>query len=251
MKMNERYTSEEKFHDSKYGKKAGCPYHYRFNPTYDIFQEMKIMMGDVKGKKIIEYGCGDGWTTAEMASLGGKVYAFDISSVAIKQAQEFLEKKRLAGNCTLSKMKAESLDYPDDLFDLAFGFAILHHLDLNKAIPEMLRVMRNGACAFFAEPLGTNPIINMYRRFTPQYRTKDESPLNLDNFACLSHQFKEFYHTEYYLTAILSLGLGYLRLPDSAVRYCCRKLFNLDRKLLARYPRIGKYAWYTIIKLVK
>lgn len=249
--MNDRYKSEEKFHDSKYGNQAGYPYHYRFNPTYAIFKEMKVMVGDITGKKIIEYGCGEGWTTAELAALGGKVHAFDISSVAVRHAQEYIEKKNLSDNCTLSKMAAEGLNYPDEFFDIAFGFAILHHLDLSRAIPELLRVMKVGASAFFAEPLGTNPLINLYRKHTPQFRTEDETPLVLDDFSCYCVKFKEFSHTEYYLSAIFSIGLAYLRLPEFIIRSFNQLLLRIDRKILEKYPNLGKYAWYTIIRLMK
>lgn len=249
--MNQRHASEEKFHDNKYDKQTGYPYHYRYNPTYHVFQEMKGMLGDVRGKTILEYGCGEGWTTAEIAAMGGEIHAFDISSVAIGHALKLLEKRGLAKNCVLKKMGAEQLDYPDNFFDSVFGFAILHHLDLDRAMPEMYRVLKAGAEAFFAEPLGTNPLINLYRNLTPQYRTKDEAPLILEEFTRYGVQFREFKHIEYYLTAICSLGLAYLRLPQPVVHYFNRMLLRLDRKILYRYPYLGRYAWYTIIKLVK
>ncbi len=249
--MKDRYAAEEHFHDSKYDNQTAYPYHYRINPTYVIFREMKEMVGDLREKKVIEYGCGEGWTTAELAALGGEIHAFDISSVAVSHAQTFLEKRHLKDKCLISKMAAENLLYPDEHFDVAFGFAILHHLDLGKAMPELYRVMKAGASAYFAEPLGTNPVINLYRKFTPQYRTEDESPLVLERFSKYCEQFESFEHSEYYLTALFSVGLSYFRLPESAVKYFNRVLLNIDRKILTRYPGLGRYAWYTIIKLVK
>src|SRR3546814_4334755 len=39
------------------------------------------------------------------------------------------------------------------------------------------RVLRPGGRAVFIEPLGLNPAIELYRRFTPSARTPDEHPL--------------------------------------------------------------------------
>lgn len=38
-------------------------------------------------------------------------------------------------------MGAERLNYSDQSFDVAVGFAIIHHLDLSLAIPELYRVL--------------------------------------------------------------------------------------------------------------
>lgn len=87
-------------------------------------------------------------------------------------------------------MGGEQLNYPDGFFDIAVGFAIIHHLDLNLAIPELYRVLKPGGIAYFAEPLGGNPVINLYRKLTPQYRTQDEEPIDLDKLSSLLYQFK-------------------------------------------------------------
>lgn len=249
--LSTRHVAEEQFHDLKYSEQANCPYHYRLNPTYSIFQEMKGMLGDVRGKRILECGCGEGWTTAEVAALGGEIDSFDISSVAIEHAKRFLEKREIGERCTLQKMAAENLGYADEYFDIVMGFAILHHLDLSKALPEILRVMKKGGTAFFAEPLGTNPIINLYRRLTPQFRTEGEKPLILDEFRNLTESFAEFTHNEFYLTALLPIAFAYLRLPEYIITHFKQACLSLDKRILERFPFLGKYAWYTIIRLVK
>ena len=69
-------------------------------------------------------------------------------------------------------MNAEVLEFPDASFDLVFGVAILHHLDLDTACAEFLRVLRPSGTAVFLEPLGHNPFINLVRWATPAARTK-------------------------------------------------------------------------------
>ena len=42
--------------------------------------------------------------------------------------------------------------------------------------------MKPSAGALFIEPLGHNPVINLYRRRTPEQRTVDEHPLSWTTF---------------------------------------------------------------------
>jgi len=249
--LSRRHASEELFHDLKYEDRAYYPYHYRLNPTYIIFQEMKDMVRSARGDDILEYGCGEGWTTAELLSLGKNLESFDISSVAIDHAIKMLERLEGSERCTLKKMAAEDLDYSDESFDIIVGFAILHHLDLNKAIPEMYRVLKKGGCAFFAEPLGTNPFINIYRKLTPQFRTADEKPLILSDFVNYIGKFKKFDHRERYLTALFPIGLAYLHVPDAVVNFMNKEFQRLDKRILKRFPSMGRFAWYSIIQLEK
>jgi len=249
--LDKRHASEERFHDNKYSEHAHYPYHYKFNPTYFVFQEMKSMIGDLHNKKILEYGCGEGWTTAELVAMGGTIDSFDISSIAIEHAKKYLTQRDMIQRCRIKKMAAEKLEYADESFDLVTGFAILHHLNLDKALPELYRVMKNGGKAFFAEPLGTNPIIKLYRILTPQYRTADEEPIILSQFNKNIKEFSKYTHREYYLTALLPLGLSYLHLPASVIFRLNSICHVLDKKILNKFNFLGKFAWYTIIRLDK
>ena len=54
--------------------------------------------------------------------------------------------------------------------------SIKHHLNLNKSLKELNRILKKGGIMLFAEPMATNPIINIYRKFTPKARSADEHP---------------------------------------------------------------------------
>ena len=250
-KLNNRNISEQKFHNKKYSSVHKAPAHYKYNPISIIYLRIKKMIGGISKKDVLEYGCGNGWLTAELASIGGKIYSFDISEEAIKTANLFLSKHNLSQNVCLKKMSGEELEYPDNSFDVVVGFAILHHLDLDKAIPEIYRVMKPSACAYFAEPLGTNPLINFYRKLTPEFRTVDESPIVLDEFKVYVKKFRKWSHEEYYLTALLPLFLSHVPVLRNFAGKLMLPLMNLDKKLLIMMPILGKFAWYSIFTLHK
>lgn len=249
--LDERLDREARFHDEKYAGGELYPKHYSVHPTQYVYQQMRLMLGDIAGKHVLEYGCGEGWITRDLASMGARVSAFDVSPQAVENTREVLRSQGLADQCTLAVMPAEKLEYPDNTFDVAVGFAIIHHLDLKLALAEMHRVLRPGGVAYFAEPLGTNPLIQLYRRFTPQFRTVDERPMVLGELPQLLSKFSSFEHREFFFTALGALGLVYLPGGKHIFGGVSRALHGLDRGLLKAMPFLGRWAWYSVIKVNK
>ena len=60
-------------------------------------------------------------------------------------------------NCESTKLNSNE-------YDLIYGAGILHHLDLKKSLNELNRLIGKNGTIIFIEPLGTNPIINLYRK---------------------------------------------------------------------------------------
>lgn len=246
-----RQESESEFHDKKYGDGEGYPRHYMIHPTFPIYLRMLEMVGDGAGKEVLEYGCGEGWVTRDLARRRASVSAFDISAEAVAKTREGLALDGFADRCRVSQMGAEQLRYPDESFDIAVGFAILHHLDIDLAVSELYRVLKPGGVAYFAEPLGSNPVINLYRKLTPQYRTADEEPLNLETLTPRLAQFRKVEHSDYYVIALASIALAYLPFGTRVYPAVNRSLMKLDDLLLRRLPSLGRLAWYTILTLKK
>jgi 2-polyprenyl-3-methyl-5-hydroxy-6-metoxy-1,4-benzoquinol methylase len=246
----ERLAEEEHYHDDKYTDKIGDPAHYALNPTYSIYLKMIAGLGNIKGKKILECGCGTGWITAELAALGAQVYAFDISSESVKATQTFLKKNNLGANCVVEKKSFENMDYQEGTFDCVVGFAILHHVDLEKAIPQIYRVLKPSGTAIFAEPLASNPFLNLYRKLTPQYRTPDERPLQLKKFAFSIQDFRNFSHEEFYLMAQIPLFLSNFKFFKVS-RRLLNQFVKFDDFLFKKFEFIKQWAWYSILKFQK
>jgi ubiquinone/menaquinone biosynthesis C-methylase UbiE len=212
---------------------------------------MREMLGDISGCKVLEYGCGEGWITRDLARLGATVSAFDVSAQAIENTKAVLTRDGLLDRCALEVMPAEKLVYPDNSFDIAVGFAIVHHLQLDAAFAELHRVLRPGGVGYFAEPLGTNPAIQLYRRLTPQFRTVDERPLVIKELPEVLKAFGSFEHREYFLTALLAIGAVYLPGGDKIFPRVSGALHSLDDWILRHVPALGNWAWYSVIKIVK
>ena len=133
------------------------------------------------------------------------------------------------------------MSFPDQSFNVVFGRGIVHHLDLARCFSEVSRVLRNGGMATFVEPLGHNPFLNLYRRWTPDIRTADEHPLLVSDFALARRYFSRVNITFYGLFSVVSVLLD--RTAGGAA-YRIGKA--LDDRIL-RLPFIGRYAWYALM----
>jgi len=125
-------------------------------------------MGDVRGLRVLDYGCGFGSLGMFLALREADVWGFDLSLPAIEVAN--LAAAQYGVSAQFAQMDATNLAYPDGFFDLVVGFGVLHHVvKYPQAGAQLLRVVKSGGRAVFHETLWDNPLINLARRFTTEH----------------------------------------------------------------------------------
>lgn len=96
-------------------------------------------LGDVKNKKILDAGCAKGRFSKALVKMGAKITGIDLAEEFISIAKE---------NVPSSEFQVASItDIPfeDNTFDGVFCLEVLEHIpDTEKAISEMIRVLRPG-----------------------------------------------------------------------------------------------------------
>src|SRR5262245_6810969 len=202
-------------------------------------------LGDVRGRHVLDYGCGHGMASVVVGRRGAIATGIDLSAGYVEEAQ-----RRAAANEVVAEFvqaDAESLPFADRSFDAVWGCAILHHLDLRRAGAELRRILRPGGVAVFCEPWGGNPVIELARRMLPypgKHRTPGERPFRPDDLALLSEQFPRMEVRGYQLLATARRLLhGESRaggLPD-----------RLEARVLGRWPRMEKWCRYVVFTLVR
>jgi SAM-dependent methyltransferase len=243
--VSSKADREREFHNVVFSEHTRAPLAKFYEVQRPAFERYEALLARASsGSRALEYGCGPGSYAYFLARRGVEVTGIDISDVAIDQARERAEREGLADRCTFEVMDAEHLDLPADAFDLVCGSAILHHLDLRLALDEIARVLRKGGGGVFLEALGHNPLINLYRRLTPRYRTPDEHPLRSEDLELARARFETVELDHFGLTTLLAVPLR--RRPS--FRRVVRRLDRVDQALF----RIGpaqRLAWSAVIRL--
>lgn len=212
------------------------------------FTRLFTCFGPLNGKSILVYGSGGHYSLLkEFASRGAKVTAIDISPETVKTLQDQVRKNHFSDRCNVVEMDCEFLNFDARSFDLVFGRSILHHLDIEKGLFEISRVLKPRGKAFFIEPLATNPIIELYRRFTPWDRTPDEHPLRPKDLKVFSRYFKTRFQFLYALT-LLCLVPPKSAITDSLRNKFFHLLYTLDDCLLSLIPFYYYLCWDVIIE---
>ena len=121
---------------------------------------------------VLELGCGTGYFTKEIAKTKAKIVAIDISPELLSIAKENV----ISQNVSFCLENAYDLSFEDNQFDFVIGSSVLHHLDINKAISEVYRVLKKDGMITFTEPNMMNPQIALQKNIPYIKRKAGDSP---------------------------------------------------------------------------
>jgi SAM-dependent methyltransferase len=202
-------------------------------------------LGDLRDREVLELGSGMGEMTTQLARSGARVTAVDISPGSIAVARRRAELHGVAEAIEFVPAAGEALPFEPGSFDVAVGKAVLHHLEVRRAAPELHRVLRRGGRAAFAEPLGTNPVIAFARDHLP-YPGKNprgaDVPLSYDDIRAWEAPFSFAEHREVQLLESVERAFGLRPRP---------RLRRADDRLLERFPALGRLCRYVVMTMVK
>lgn len=135
-------------------------------------------LGNLRGKRVLDAGCGTGRFAVILAKRGAQVEAFDISPRGIKTANEYARLNHVAGQTNFRALSFYDMDYPPHAFDYIVGCDILHHLDDKSCVVDLLhRAIKPGGKLVFMEPFRTANWIEKLRLRVP-VPLDDEEPEN-------------------------------------------------------------------------
>jgi len=234
--------------------------------TSPEYKEAVKQLGNIKGKKILNLGCGLGEEAVYLSIQGAKVTALDISREMLEITKKLAKKYGVNKKISFICMSAEKLKFNNETFDFVFGCNILHHVDIKKTISETKRVLRSKGSAVFFEPLAYNPLINVYRIMANKVRTDGEHPLKVKDLEKIKLFFPKMTHRECQFFTLLIFVWFYLgeRVHPKNQRYwkkiiieaekykkAFKILYSVDEFVLRFLPFLKKYCWVTIIRVEK
>jgi ubiquinone/menaquinone biosynthesis C-methylase UbiE len=120
----------------------------RLRPADDNWWELVdvlITEGDLRGRRVLDVGCGTGRLAVALAERGAKVWGVDPSDEMLARARE------TAGPQVGFKLgRAESLPFKDGWFERVVLRLVIHLVDRGRAFPELARVLGPGGRAVVA-----------------------------------------------------------------------------------------------------
>ena len=221
------------------------------NPNGWFYNELLEMpatlelLGNVKGKKILDLGCGTGIYAKLLTKKGAKVKGFDISPKMIDIA------KKENPNLDLKVGSANKIPF-NDKFDIVLASLIVHYLeDWNRMFQEIRRVLKpNGILVFstgnpvseIAEKLRVND--KKYRILGDYFKERDYSA----NWNINGKKIKVWCHHKTYETIIKTIIKNNFEIIDYKDAFPiprAKKLFPKD------YAFCSKIPFFTVWKIRK
>ncbi|WP_263971683.1 class I SAM-dependent methyltransferase [Leptolyngbya ohadii] len=221
-------------------------------------------LGDVRGKLLLDLGCGAGENSVYFASRGARCVASDYSPGMVEVALKLAQSNGV--NVEGRVINAMAIDYPDNTFDIVYASNLLHHIPNPKlTIREIHRVLKPGGVMCFWDPLKHNPVINVYRRMATKVRTEDETPLDINLVNFIDDLFGRTVYDTFWIATLWIFLQFYLieKVHPNSERYWKKiiiehqrlqptydRLEKIDR-ILKRIPGMKRFAWNLAVVAIK
>jgi SAM-dependent methyltransferase len=95
-----------------------------------------------RGKRVLDFGCGSGYGSDQIAQTANHVTAVDVAADAVAYAREQFPRNNLK---FLTIDPSEALPFPDGSFDVILSFQVFEHVtDTSHYLSEVRRVLAPG-----------------------------------------------------------------------------------------------------------
>ncbi|HET9747131.1 MAG TPA: class I SAM-dependent methyltransferase [Chitinophagaceae bacterium] len=118
---------------------------FRYRTEAHILEELDKL--DLKNKKTLEIGLGQGADSMQLIDRGAVYYGIDLTEESVRRVKErfkLFNKKFEEVNVA----NAEMIPYPDNFFDIVYTHGVIHHSpSIDKITTEIHRVLKPGGQA--------------------------------------------------------------------------------------------------------
>lgn len=196
--------------------------------------------------KVLDFACGSGENGIYAATCGAEVVGIDISPEGVENATNNAKKFNMSESCKFIEMDGEEMSFEDNSFDVGVEYGALHHVDLDKALSELSRVIKPKGKMMCLEAMRHNPLIHNYRKRTPHLRTEWEVEhiLGVESFDVMKKYFEKVEARYFHL-----LTLSLVPIRKTFLFPILYPIFDFIDRILLSTKFLGKYGWIMAIEL--
>jgi ubiquinone/menaquinone biosynthesis C-methylase UbiE len=198
------------------------------NPLIGLEQRyFSGMLGEVRGLRIADIGCGTGRHAAELARAGASVTAIDFSTGMMRKGREKAGAERVG--FAVADL-GRPLPLRDGSFDRVICCLVLDHIfDVAGLFAEMRRICRRGGFIAISSMHPAMMLKGLQAQFHDPETGARVRPRSAPNRICD------------YVNAAAAAGLNIVHMSEHAV----------DDELAAQFPRAQKYLGWPMLLLMK
>ncbi|MEI8201739.1 MAG: class I SAM-dependent methyltransferase [Bacteroidota bacterium] len=211
--------------------------------------QIKQLLDNKTGLHILDFGCGTGVHHYFVEDYPIKLIGIDIAEKAIELARLHAHKLNLPAEYIV--MDCEDTSFENDTFDLILDYGAFSSLDISKAFPEIIRILKPSGKLISIETLGHNPITNLKRKINV-YKNKrtlwaSSHIMKMKDWKNFSCQFQSYKVQYFGLSTLLVLPI-LLMCKGKLANFILKTHERIDRYLF-KCKLLQKYAFKTVFIL--
>ncbi|MFK7844640.1 MAG: class I SAM-dependent methyltransferase [Rhodothermales bacterium] len=227
---------------------------HKGSKTHRAFYEI---IGDVKGKEILEVGCGAGKLSVFLATRGAHVTSTDFTQNALENTRALAAHNGVADKITLKQLDGLDLGSLNKQYDLVVGRFVLHHIEpFDQFVGVLHNVLKEDGRGVFFENNSRNPFLMFARENIagkmgiPKYGDDEEYPLEQQEIEMIQKRFKRV--TQHFPELVFFKKLDTYIFRHNRLFSPLLKLNKwLDASLFTLVPGSRKFSYLQIVEMVK
>jgi SAM-dependent methyltransferase len=137
--------------------------------VWQIPEEELAVLGDVRGRDILEFGCGAAQWSIKLALVGARPVGLDLAEEQLRHARRLMQEAGV--DFPLVHASAEAVPLPDESFDVVFcDWGAMTFADPHLTVPEAARLLRPGGFMAFS---GSTPIAEICTPILADHATEN------------------------------------------------------------------------------
>ena len=200
---------ERKFHDEWANNEDLNKINILRNNEVCTAPEMRYItkrLGDLKGRTLLDIGCGLGEASVYFAMKGAEVTSSDLSEGMLNVTSKLAVSNGVKVKIHLAD--AEDLKLKkDQKFDVVYAGNLLHHVNIEEMINNAKKHLNKNGIFISWDPLAYNPAINVYRNIATDVRTPDEHPITIKDLNFFNKSFDRVEKKYFWFFTLIIFGI--------------------------------------------